>query len=108
MAPGCWRPVVLLPPSLLDRLDDRQLSQVLMHECAQALLRDALVGFCQRVFSAVLWFHPLIQVWRCQYLHCGGAGRKPSHLHQSPQGHHACCLPVTQVWRGMAPDCQMP
>jgi len=60
MALGCWRPVVLLPASLLDRLDDGQLSQVAMHECAHALRRDALVGLCQRVLSAVFWFHPLI------------------------------------------------
>ena len=59
MALGYWRPVVLLPLSILD-LDDRQISQVLMHECAHALRRDALVGVLQRLLSAAFWFHPLM------------------------------------------------
>ncbi|SPE38669.1 hypothetical protein SBA3_2920019 [Candidatus Sulfopaludibacter sp. SbA3] len=62
MALGCWRPVIVLPAPLLDSLDDRQLSQVLMHECAHAFRRDGLVGLCQRLLTAVLWFHPLIHV----------------------------------------------
>jgi beta-lactamase regulating signal transducer with metallopeptidase domain len=62
MALGWWRPVVLLPLSILDRLDDRQLSHVLMHECAHAVRRDAFVGLIQRVLSGVFWFHPLIHL----------------------------------------------
>jgi beta-lactamase regulating signal transducer with metallopeptidase domain len=62
MALGWWRPVLLLPPSILDRLDDRQLSHVLMHECAHAVRRDAFVGLYQRVLSGVFWFHPLIHL----------------------------------------------
>jgi beta-lactamase regulating signal transducer with metallopeptidase domain len=60
MAVGYWRPVVLLPSSLLAHLDDQQLFQVLVHECAHAIRRDALVALFQRVLVAVFWFHPLI------------------------------------------------
>ena len=62
MALGWWRPVVLLPLSILDHLDDRQLSHVLMHECAHAVRRDTFVGLFQRVLSGVFWFHPLIHL----------------------------------------------
>jgi beta-lactamase regulating signal transducer with metallopeptidase domain len=59
---GCLRPVVLLPSSLLASLDDQQLFQVLVHECAHALRRDPLVGFYQRILASVLWFHPLVHI----------------------------------------------
>jgi beta-lactamase regulating signal transducer with metallopeptidase domain len=62
MAVGYLRPVVLLPSSLMAHLDDQQLLQVLVHECAHALRRDALVALFQRVLLAVLWFHPLVYV----------------------------------------------
>jgi beta-lactamase regulating signal transducer with metallopeptidase domain len=60
MAVGYWRPVILLPTSLLAHLDDHQLLQVLVHESAHALRRDALVALFQRVLVSVFWFHPLI------------------------------------------------
>jgi len=60
MAVGYVQPVVLLPSSLMAHLDDQQLLQVLVHECAHALRRDALVALFQRVLVAVFWFHPLI------------------------------------------------
>jgi hypothetical protein len=62
MAVGYLQPVVLLPSSLMAHLDDQQLLQVLVHECAHALRRDALVALFQRVLVAVLWFHPLVYV----------------------------------------------
>ncbi len=59
---GYLRPVVILPSSFLTRFRDDQLFQVLVHECAHALRRDALVGLYQRLLASVLWFHPLIYV----------------------------------------------
>lgn len=60
MVVGFWRPVILLPAHLLHRLDDGQLSQVLLHECAHAVRRDAAAGLGQRVLACLFWFHPLI------------------------------------------------
>lgn len=57
---GCWDPVVLLPASLLTRLDDSELLQVLVHECAHVFRRDMLVEVYQRFLTAILWFHPLV------------------------------------------------
>jgi len=62
VALGWLRPTVLLPASFLARFDDRQLFQILVHECAHALRYDTLVGFYQRLLAAGLWFHPLVHV----------------------------------------------
>lgn len=59
-AVGILHPVVLLPPSLLDVLDQCQLRDVLMHECAHVARRDPWVGLLQRVVELVFWFHPLV------------------------------------------------
>jgi beta-lactamase regulating signal transducer with metallopeptidase domain len=60
MAAGYLRPIVVLPSSLITRLDDEQLLQVLLHEGAHALRRDALAALFQRVLIAIFWFHPLV------------------------------------------------
>lgn len=60
MAVGYLHPVVLLPSSLIAKLNHQQLLQVLIHECAHALRRDALVALYQRTLAAVFWFHPLV------------------------------------------------
>ena len=60
MVVGCRRPVILLPTALPDRLEDGQLAQVLLHECAHSLRSDAAVGLGQRLLTCLFWFHPLI------------------------------------------------
>ena len=62
MAVGYVRPVIVLPSSLVDKLDHQQLLQVLIHECAHAHRRDALVALYQRSLLALFWFHPLVYV----------------------------------------------
>lgn len=62
VALGCLRSVVLLPACFLERFNDYQLFQMLIHECAHALRRDTLAGFYQRLLVGVLWFHPLIYI----------------------------------------------
>jgi beta-lactamase regulating signal transducer with metallopeptidase domain len=62
VALGCLRSIVLLPACFLERFNDYQLFQMLVHECAHALRRDTLVGFYQRLLAGVLWFHPLIYI----------------------------------------------
>jgi beta-lactamase regulating signal transducer with metallopeptidase domain len=62
VALGCLRSIVLLPACFLERFNDDQLFQMLVHECAHALRRDTLAGFYQRLLVSVLWFHPLIYI----------------------------------------------
>jgi beta-lactamase regulating signal transducer with metallopeptidase domain len=60
MAVGYVRPVIVLPSSLVDKMDQQQLLQILIHECAHVRRRDALVAFYQRSLLALFWFHPLV------------------------------------------------
>jgi beta-lactamase regulating signal transducer with metallopeptidase domain len=62
MAVGYLRPTIMVPASLLDKLDSQQLLQVLIHECAHAQRRDALAALYQRTLLALFWFHPLVYV----------------------------------------------
>ena len=62
VALGCLRSIVLLPACFLERFNDYQLFQMLVHECAHALRRDTLAGIYQRLLAGVLWFHPLIYI----------------------------------------------
>ncbi|KPJ70719.1 MAG: hypothetical protein AMS14_10145, partial [Planctomycetes bacterium DG_20] len=57
LAAGLIRPVVILPPELLDRLSDRQLRDVLIHECAHILHRDQIIGLAQRMAALIFWPH---------------------------------------------------
>jgi beta-lactamase regulating signal transducer with metallopeptidase domain len=60
MAVGYVQPLIVLPSSLLGKLNDQQLLQVLIHECAHARRRDALVALYQGSLVAIFWFHPLV------------------------------------------------
>jgi beta-lactamase regulating signal transducer with metallopeptidase domain len=60
MAVGYVQPLIVLPSALVDKLDQQQLLQVLIHECAHAQRRDALVALYQRSLLALFWFHPLV------------------------------------------------
>jgi beta-lactamase regulating signal transducer with metallopeptidase domain len=59
-AAGILLPCVLLPEGLIEKLDDRQLRDVLIHECAHLLRRDPLIGLLQRLAGAFFWPHPLL------------------------------------------------
>jgi beta-lactamase regulating signal transducer with metallopeptidase domain len=60
VAIGFFRPVVLMPLQIAEQLDNGQLLQVLVHECAHAVRRDPLMGLYQRLLGAIFWFHPLV------------------------------------------------
>jgi len=57
---GYVQPLIVLPSALVDKLDHQQLLQVLIHECAHARRRDALIALYQRSLLALFWFHPLV------------------------------------------------
>ena len=57
---GVFRPAVVLPRGLADRLDPAGLRDVLVHEVAHAVRRDGLVGLLQRVAALAFWPHPLV------------------------------------------------
>jgi len=59
---GLLRPIVLMPPRLLDQLSPAQVPQVLAHECAHARRGDHLVALLQRLLAAAWWPHPLVHL----------------------------------------------
>ena len=55
---GWWRPVVLLPASLLTRLPADYLEALLAHELAHVRRHDYLVNLLQGMAEALLFYHP--------------------------------------------------
>jgi beta-lactamase regulating signal transducer with metallopeptidase domain len=57
---GLWRPVLLLPDGIVDRLRPSELEAVLAHELCHVRRRDNLFASIHMVAEAVFWFHPLV------------------------------------------------
>ncbi len=58
---GVLQPVVLLPESLAEQLDDGELEAIMLHELVHIRRRDNLIGNLQMLVCAVFWFYP--PVW---------------------------------------------
>lgn len=58
---GWWRPVVLVPASLVTGMPASLLEALLAHELAHVRRLDYVVNLLQRVVEALLFFHP--SVW---------------------------------------------
>ena len=57
---GLLRPRVILPGGLAESIASDQLRDILIHEGAHVVRRDAWVGLLQRLTSAFFWPHPLV------------------------------------------------
>jgi len=57
---GVFRPVLLLPNGIADRLTPSQLDAVLAHEMCHVRRRDNLTAAIHMVVEAVFWFYPLV------------------------------------------------
>ena len=57
---GVWRPQLLLPTCLVDRLTLEEWRQVFLHELAHHRRRDALVNWMLAGLQVLHWFNPLI------------------------------------------------
>lgn len=57
---GLLKPIVLLPASLVTRLDTDQLAAILSHELAHIRRLDLFVNLLQRVIESLLFFHPVV------------------------------------------------
>ena len=57
---GVFRPVILLPKSLPERLSRLQLRTVLLHELSHIGRGDTWVNWAQGLLQAVFWWHPLL------------------------------------------------
>lgn len=57
---GVFRPVLLLPDGIADRLTPAQLQAVIAHELCHVRYRDNLVATLHMFVETVFWFHPLL------------------------------------------------
>lgn len=57
---GVFRPIILLPPSLLTGLTTPQLASLLAHELAHIRRWDPLMNVLQRYLETFLFFHPAV------------------------------------------------
>ena len=57
---GLFRPVILLPCSLVERLSAGQLRAVLLHEVIHLRRGDVWVNCAQALLQIIYWWHPLL------------------------------------------------
>ena len=57
---GIFRPVLVLPDGILQRLSDEQLDAVIAHELCHVRRRDNFTATVHMAVAAVFWFHPLV------------------------------------------------
>jgi beta-lactamase regulating signal transducer with metallopeptidase domain len=57
---GIWRPVILLPEGIAERLSAKEMEAVIAHELCHLRRRDNLLAALQMLIEALFWFHPLV------------------------------------------------
>jgi bla regulator protein BlaR1 len=57
---GIFRPVLLLPQGITDRLAPAHLKAILVHELCHVRRRDNLAAAIHMAVEAIFWFHPLV------------------------------------------------
>ena len=57
---GFFRPILLLPAGIAERLTPAQLRAVLAHEMSHVRRRDNVANAIHMVAEALFWFHPLV------------------------------------------------
>jgi bla regulator protein blaR1 len=57
---GIFRPVLMLPEGIADRLTRAQLNAILVHEISHIRRRDNLTAALHMLVEAVFWFHPIV------------------------------------------------
>ena len=64
---GLARPVIIVPPALLDVMTDDDLDQVVLHEYAHVQRWDDWARLAQSMIEAVCFFHPAVR-WTGRFL----------------------------------------
>ena len=57
---GVFRPVLLLPEGIIEKLTAAQLQAILAHELCHVRRRDNLATAMRMLVEAMFWFHPLV------------------------------------------------
>lgn len=62
VATGLFRPRIVIPEGMFDRVDREQMRNVLVHEIAHIVRHDQTVVWLQNVVATVFWLHPLVRM----------------------------------------------
>ena len=57
---GIFRPVILVPDRLAERLSHTEINAILAHELCHLRRRDNLLAAIHMLVEAIFWFHPLV------------------------------------------------
>ena len=57
---GIWRPVLIWPERLSERLDDEHIEAIVAHELMHAMREDNFTAALHMIVEAVFWFHPMV------------------------------------------------
>ena len=57
---GIFKPVLLLPEGIAERLTPAQLEAILAHELRHVQRRDNLTAAIHMLVETIFWFHPLV------------------------------------------------
>ncbi len=57
---GIWRPVLVLPDGIVDRLKPSELRAIVLHECCHVRRRDNLAAAAHMLVEVLFWFHPFV------------------------------------------------
>lgn len=57
---GIWRPVLLVPESILERLSPREMDAIAAHERCHLRRGDNLTAAIHMLITNLFWFHPLL------------------------------------------------
>jgi len=63
IATGVFRPRVVLPEQMFDKVTAEQLRDILVHEVSHVVRRDQIVVLLQNLVAAMLWLHPLVKAF---------------------------------------------
>ncbi len=56
---GFFKPLILVPRGLIEKMRDKELRVVLLHEMSHIYHRDQITGVLQRIFTILNWWNPL-------------------------------------------------
>ncbi len=61
---GLWRPIIVVPPGLIDQLTPQQLQWVLRHELNHIRRRDIATRWAMELVAIIYWFNPFVWIAR--------------------------------------------
>ena len=61
---GLWRPIIVVPPGLVEQLTPRQLQWVWRHELNHVRHRDIATRWAMELVAIVYWFNPFVWIAR--------------------------------------------